>query len=272
MNINGLETFLTIVDTGSLVKASAQLNVSQSTVTARLKALENELGQTLLHRDRSGIELTAAGFKLQKYAEVMTNLWRQAKSETGLPEGVDNVCNIGCSVDLWPTRGRDLFRDIHERHPATALAAWPGEQAELDQWLGTGLVDIALTYESGAHDNQVVQTLEPEQLILVTSLEGSPMRFDPNYVFVEAGDDFRRRHAEAYADADTAKVSFGSAVWALEHLLSTDGSAYLPELLVQPHLDAGQLFRIDEAPVFDRSVYLVTTVTAAATWSWLADI
>ncbi len=48
MNLVNLETFLKIVETGSLVRASEALNVTQSTVTARMKSLENELGQTLL--------------------------------------------------------------------------------------------------------------------------------------------------------------------------------------------------------------------------------
>ena len=44
MNITGLKTFVSIVETGSLVRASEQLNVTQSTVTARLRTLEQELG------------------------------------------------------------------------------------------------------------------------------------------------------------------------------------------------------------------------------------
>jgi DNA-binding transcriptional LysR family regulator len=47
MNLANLETFLKIVETGSLVRASEALNVTQSTVTARMKSLEDELGQTL---------------------------------------------------------------------------------------------------------------------------------------------------------------------------------------------------------------------------------
>ena len=49
MNIISLQTFLAIVETGSLVRASKKMNVTQSTVTARLKTLEEELGQTRSH-------------------------------------------------------------------------------------------------------------------------------------------------------------------------------------------------------------------------------
>ena len=74
MNLAALQTFLTIVETGSLVRASEQLNVTQSTVTARLKTLEDELGTRLLNRYKSGTTLTPAGTRLLRYARAMTGL------------------------------------------------------------------------------------------------------------------------------------------------------------------------------------------------------
>ena len=94
-----LHTFTAIVETGSLVRASEKMNVTQSTVTARLKILEQELGQVLLNRHKSGTTLTPAGSKLLRYAHVMTGLWRQAQNEAGLPDGVDSLCSFGCHSD-----------------------------------------------------------------------------------------------------------------------------------------------------------------------------
>lgn len=272
MNLAALQTFLAIVQAGSLVRASERLNVTQSTVTARLKALEDELGQTLLLRQKSGAELTSAGFKFKRHAEAMIEQWRQARQETSLPDGVDAVCNIGCHMDLWPVLGRRLFGDIHRGQSSTALSAWPGEHGDLDQWLATGLIDAALTYRATAHESQTIHALRTERLVLVSTRPDSPMRFDPAYVYVDAGEDFGRRHAAAYADADTAKVSFGSAVWALDHLLERGGSAYLPESLCAPHRSNGRLFQVAGAPVFTRTAYLVTNDAAAANWPWLPDL
>lgn len=263
-----IETFLAIVDSGSLIGAADRMAVSQSTVTTRLQGLEAQLGQTLLRRRKSGIELTAAGFKFHRYAEVMANLWRQAQQETSLPEGVESVCNIGCQLDLWPGLGEDIFGRIRQEQPKVALAAWPGEQAELDRWLGTGQVDIAFTYAAAAHDNQTIHPLPPEHLVLVSDRADSPMRFDPAYVFVEGGADFRERHAATYADADTAQISFASAVWAREHLNTAGGSAYLPMRLVADDLASGALFRVADAPEFTRNVYVVTTDTGMANRAW----
>ena len=88
MNIDALRTFIEVIETGSLVGAARRLNVTQSTVTARMDRLEEEVGQKLLHRYKSGAELTSAGFTFQRYAELMLQGWRRAKSEASLPEGV----------------------------------------------------------------------------------------------------------------------------------------------------------------------------------------
>ena len=272
MNITALHTFLAIVETGSLVRASEQLNVAQSTITARLNALEDDLGQTLLRRQKSGAALTASGVKFKRYAEVMTELWRQARQETSLPAGIQTVCNIGCEIDLWPVLGRRFFHALVDDHPATAVSVLPGGSADLDRWLGSGLIDAAFTYQPTAHENQTVAALRTERLILVSTRPDSPIRFDPGYVYVDAGEDFGRRHAAAYADADTATISFGCAVWALDHLLEHGGSAYLPESLVDQHLAVDTLHHIDGAPVFTRTAYLITDDTAAGDWPWLPEL
>ena len=77
MNPTDLRTFLAIAETGSLVRASERLSVTQSTVTARLRNLEDELGQKLFYRHKSGAKLTSAGVRFKRYAEAMASLWRQ---------------------------------------------------------------------------------------------------------------------------------------------------------------------------------------------------
>lgn len=272
MNLAMLQTFLAIMETGSLVKASERLHISQSTVTARLQSLEADLGQALFVRQKSGVTLTASGLKFKRYAEAMTDLWRQAKQETSLPDGISSVCNLGCHLDLWPGTGQALIQRIHRDHPQTALSAWPGKHNDLSQWLSTGLIDAALTYRPTTQEDQTLHALREERLILVSNRPHTSMRSDPHYVYVDAGENFGRRHTAAYSDAGVAKVSFGCAVWALDYLLEQDGSAYLPERLAAPYLASGQLFPIAGAPVFNRNVYLIVNNQAAPNWPWLDEV
>ena len=269
MNLTVLQTFLSILEAGSLVRASERLNVTQSTVTARLKALEEDLGQPLINRHKTGVTPTAAGLRLKRYAETMTDLWRQARQETALPNTVSAVCNIGCQGDLWPGLGRALFGEIRLRRPEVALSVWLGGQTELRTWLDSGLVDLSLTYWPATQPRQAMRELAPDRLVLVSTRADAPLRFDPGYVFVEAGEEFGRWHAEVYADADTARISFGSAVLGLEFILAEGGSAYLPHRLVAALLDEGRLHAVPGAPEFSRPAYLLVNRSAADGWPWL---
>lgn len=272
MNLTAVNTFLTIVETGSLVRASQRLNVTQSTVTARLKALESELGQTLLHRQKSGVSLTSDGFRFRRYAEGMINLWRQAQQETSLPKGVGTVCNLGCHVDLWPGLGRQMLDEIERDYPTAVLSSWPGNQVLLEQWLGTGLIDAAITYRITTHESQTMHTLSEERLVMYSTRSGSKPGSDPGYIYVDAGGEFGRRYTAAYSSEDFARISFGSAVWALEYLLERGGSAYLPEHLASGAVSSGKLHSVAGAPVFTRARYLITNDKAATDWPWLQGL
>lgn len=272
MNLATLQTFLAILQTGSLARASERLHVGQSTVTARLQKLEEDIGQTLFHRNKSGVLLTSSGIKFKRYAEAMTDLWQQARQEASMPEGIDAVCNLGCDIDLWPEIGRRLLARIHQVHQHTALSAWPGKHDELAQWLATGMIDAALTYHPIMQDDLSIHELRSESLVLVSTRPDSPARFDPGYIYVDAGEDFGRRHATAYADAGIAKVSFGCSAWALDFLMDRGGSAYLPEQIAAPYCATGKLHLIADTPVFSRNIYLVTNDSAAQGWPWLSEI
>ncbi len=272
MNITSLQTFLAIVETGSLVRASQKMNVTQSTVTARLKTLEDELGQILLNRQKSGTTLTPAGTKLLRYARVMTGLWRQAKFETGLPAGLSSVCTFGCDPGLWHGPGKAFFEGVTSGHPEMAVSVHQGNSRDLEEWLGAGLVDVILTYDSVARGHQTVHPLPPEELVLYSDHPDTPIKADPKYIFVDHGEDYRRAHGETYHDAGTARVSFDSARWGLEHLLARGGSAYLPRALAAPLVTQGVLHELTEAPVYLRKKNLIVNDTAAQNWHWFQPL
>lgn len=271
MQLNELLTFLAIIETGSLIKASEQLNVTQSTVTARLKSLESEIGQSLINRQKSGVSLTAAGVRFQRYASTITNLWRQARQETALPDALSTVCNIGCHPDLWPALGDAFFNYIRQKVPQVALSVWQGSSLDMRGWLDNGLIDFAITHSPNVTQEQAIVRSLDDQLVLVSTQKDSPITFDPKYVFIEAGEAFGREHAATFANADTARISFGSATLGLEYLLKEGGSAYLPMRLVKPHIADGTIHILDAAPTFERRAYLIVNKTASKAWPWFEN-
>ena len=201
MNLNELRTFLEVIETGSLVAASQRLNVTQSTVTARIASLEDELGQKLIHRYKSGAELTSAGFKFRRYAEVMVQLWRQARYEVSLPKGFRGVCNVGLEFDLWQGIGERFLDHLRRDVPGVVIALWPGEQRQIDRWLSIGLVDIAFCYVPQAGEDFNSRVLFDDELVMVSTMDDAAAQLGSRYVFVDHGDEFRRRHAEALQQA-----------------------------------------------------------------------
>ena len=61
MNIVDLESFLAVVDCGSIVAAAARLHITQSAISRRIQNLEDSLGVSLLDRQTRPLQLTPAG-------------------------------------------------------------------------------------------------------------------------------------------------------------------------------------------------------------------
>ena len=275
MSFTAIRTFLAILEAGSLGRAAERLNVTHSTVTARLKALEEDLGHTLIKRanKKTEVGLTSHGFRFKRYAEAMADIWEQARSETAMTQGSGSVCNLGCHFDLWQTWGMVVFDEIQNRHPQTLISAWPGNQVLLEQWLSTSLIDAALTYEIKVMPNQTIYTLPDEELSLYSTEPSEVANQEQPSVFVDAAHgDFSRRYTSALTQPDIAKVSFGSASWALEYILSRGGTAYLPTGLAKNLETSGRLYRVVNAPEFKRQRFLVVDNTAATNWPWLAGL
>src|SRR5580692_1807070 len=216
MGFEELYTFLEVIKTQSLVAAARHLHVTPSTITARISALEQTLGQKLLHRRKSGAALTSAGFKFQRYAELMTQVWRQARYEIALPPGVEGVCNVGLEFDLWHDVGSRFLDHVRAHAPGIATAMWPGEQRQLQRWLGMGLIDIAFCYVPYAGEEYTSRLLFEDEIILVAARQGESAALDANYIYVDHGDQFRRQHAEAYPEAPPPPVTIAASAWALE--------------------------------------------------------
>ena len=73
-----LKSFITVIEEGSFSKAAKKLYVSQSTISAHIKLLENIVNAQLLIREGTGIMQTGAGKLFYKHAKNMVELENQA--------------------------------------------------------------------------------------------------------------------------------------------------------------------------------------------------
>src|SRR3546814_5077284 len=68
MDISVARTFLEVVKTGSFVSAAANLNLTQTAVSARIRVLEDQLDRPVFTRNKAGAKLTPAGEQFLRFA------------------------------------------------------------------------------------------------------------------------------------------------------------------------------------------------------------
>ena len=71
MQIDLLDTFLDLLETRSFHRTAERLGVSQSTVSGRVRALEEALGVRVFDRSRAGVQLTTEGLRFEPHARAL---------------------------------------------------------------------------------------------------------------------------------------------------------------------------------------------------------
>ncbi len=269
MNIAAIETFLAVVRTGHLNRTAEQLNITQSAVTARLDALEQALGTKLLLRSRKGASLTKPGFAFLDQAEMIVRSWENARARTSLPRGVTGIFSLVCHPTLWTGLGAGWLRELRKTHAGTGFEVWAGLPNDARRWLQSGMSDATLLPEPLSEPGIGTRAFATDRIVQVATNPRGPMDWDPDYVYVDYGPAIRVQHAEAWSGEHTAGASYSNPDWALAHLISEGGSAYLPYDLVADLLTSGQLFLVKEAPEFSRRSFLSWRETSASAFPWL---
>ena len=90
-----MQTFIRIIEAGSLSAAARQLGTTQPTVSRRLQALEQQFGQPLIQRSTHALRLTETGERALARAKAMAAEWedfeQSLKAEPARPEGLLRV-------------------------------------------------------------------------------------------------------------------------------------------------------------------------------------
>src|SRR5690606_41773425 len=91
-DLNDLETFLTVMELGTVTAAAARLNLSKSVVSKRITDLEGTLGAALFRRNAGRITPTEAALRLaERLRPALTELVAAAERTAGDPEGLAPV-------------------------------------------------------------------------------------------------------------------------------------------------------------------------------------
>lgn len=258
MDIELARTFLTIVRTQSFIRAAEQLNVSQTTVSARVRSLEERLGRTLFVRNKSGASLTPAGEQFLRYAPTFVQLWERARHQVAVPPGHRAVLAIGGELILWHPWMLEWLHWMRKTAPEIALRVQVDLPEPLMEQVTNGVLDLAIMYAPQQRPGVRVELLLEEKLVLVTTDPNAKDCPPENYVYVDWGPEFANHHAMAFPEIGNPGIVVGGlGLLGLNYILEGHGCGYFRQRLVEPHLKSGKLHLVPGAPSFFYPVYAV---------------
>lgn len=144
MDLFAVETFLAVLRAGSISRAAAELHLAQSSISHRLKKLEQDLGLTLVERGKGlrEVRLTSAGEEFVALAEK----WSALQRETQLlqSQGPKAVLSIGTTDSLNTFYFPPLYRAINQHQPPVRLIIRSQHSVELYGEVERRQIDVAI--------------------------------------------------------------------------------------------------------------------------------
>lgn len=264
MDVTLARTFLEIAASGSFLRASERLHVTQTAVSARVKTLETLLGRQLFVRNRSGAALTPAGEQFVRHASTLVQVWERARQQISVPQGRRAMLAIGCEASLWDPLLLEWLRSMRRSAPDLALRTEVAAAAELLGQVANGTLEIAVVYTPQQRPGMRIDLLVEEKLIFVTTARDGRVPAPDRYVSVDWGPEFAAQHCLAYPELASAGVSTNLGALGLGHVLAAGGAGYFRTTVVRKYLEAGQLHRVRGAPEFSYPAYAVYLAGADA--------
>ena len=254
MELQQLATFRVVATTLSFTRAAMILNYAQSSVTAQIQALEEELGVPLFNRLGRQVMLTEAGQRLLGYAERLLALEEEARAviaDEGEPTG---TITIGAPETICTYRLPPVLRQFRDRYPGVRVIFRPLVYPDLLRSILAGTVDAAfLLAEPFQSTSLVIETLICEPLVVIAApdhplveyarvmpadLEGEPI------LLTEKGCTYRSLFERALA-ADgvhlVTTMEFASIEAVKQCVAAGVGIAVLPKVVVAKELADSQL-------------------------------
>ena len=264
MDLTLAETFLRIAQVRSFLRAAEQLHVTPTSVSARVRTLEQLLGRSLFVRNKSGAVLTPAGEQFLPHATSLMQVWERARHQVAVPAGRRAVMTIGCEVSLWDPLVLQWLLWMRSAAPHLAIRAEVGLPSELLEKIVSGVLDIAIVYAPQRRPNLRIELLIEEKLIMVTTSKRLRAPRPEDYVYVDWGPEFAAQHGLAFPELSNAAVKVGLGPLGREYLLSAGGTGYFRQDVIREHLDNGRLHKVPGMPEFLYPAYAVYAAGADA--------
>lgn len=256
MDIRLAQTFLEIVNAGSFVRAAERLNVAQTTVGARIRLLESQLGRKLFVRSKSGAALTPAGEQFLRHAPSLVQMWRRACEQMALLETGRTLLAFGGELSLWNPLLLNWLLEMRRSAPQIAIRTEISIASELMRQIAEGMLHIAVMYQPQQLPGLRTEELLTEKLICVTTQQDADLD-NSGYVYVDWGPRFSASHNMNFPDLVNPGLLVDLGPLGLSFVLRCGGSGYFRARTALPYLKSGRLRLVPRAPEFLYPVHVV---------------
>ena len=263
MELKPLQTFKFLAEELNFTRTAELLNYAQSSVTAQIQGLEQELGVPLFERLGRRIRLTEAGTRLLRYADEILRLTDEALLAVPGKEEPSGTLTIGAVESLCTYRLAPVLMEYRSRYPKVGLVFRTGICANLRREVLHGNLDLAVTLEEAGHDEGLVFNVlmrEPMLVLarpdhkLVQRKQVRPVDLEDETILVtEPGCSYRIMFEQALMQTGlpNPKIEFASVEAIKECVMAGLGVTLLPYMAVKEELNQDLLAALPwEGPEF----------------------
>lgn len=256
MQTEWIDTFMDLLDSQSFNRTADRMGVTQSTISARIKALEEAVGAKLFHRSRAGTEPTTEALRFAPHARILRQEWTLARRSVEKRGAVALTLRISIQNDLAHAQLGPLVADLRKLLPQTAFYIEPDYSTQMCADLVTGAQDFGVMFSPKAQPSLYFESVGTIPYRLISTHARRLADVDPEtYIMAHFSPAFEASHRSALPQLSAAPVSAGQSS-AIESLLrEMGGSGYVMEHRARTMVETGGFDWVSDAPVLLQPVY-----------------
>jgi DNA-binding transcriptional LysR family regulator len=164
----GLEAFLSIADHGSFHRAAANLNLSQTALSHRMKKLEDDLGIRLLTRTTRHVALTPAGVELlPKARRLMADITASFDELRLQGKARQERLSIGCLPTIAVHYLPPILRELRKGFPDLNIRIFDNSKTEIAELVHNGEAEFGITIVSADRWDLEITPLMKESFVVI---------------------------------------------------------------------------------------------------------
>lgn len=167
MNLRFVEAFYWVATLKSVSRAAEKLHLTQSAMSARIAALESELGVLLLDRRDKRFRLTASGVRFVGYAQKLMEMQREIKAELGAGKNTELPLRIGAIESVLHSWLIPWIETLREAKPGLELELTVETTPVLVDQVQRGAQDIVFAALPATGDGVRNRALPPMSMVYV---------------------------------------------------------------------------------------------------------